>query len=175
MLFPPWAQDDPSATMPEYHGTKYSRGHSFILSRPAPAIASDYRLYAPPVSIPVEIDREKWLREAITLLAVSSLLAMVGGRSAFNLQLQGYSAFGRRTAVLAMLSALIIPMPTMGPVAFQPLWLLMDSNHGVSGWLMVLVIWAVLSCASYLVLGLLAFLLRRFLAHGAHAPSRAAA
>jgi hypothetical protein len=172
LLFPPWAQDDPSAPMAKYRGTKFSRGHSFALSRPMPGVASDYRLYAPPVTVPVEIDRAEWLREAITVLVVSSLMTMVGGRSAFNLQLSDYSAFGGRTVVLAMLLALVIPIPILGPVAFQPVWLLTDSNHGVSGWLMVLVFWAVLTSAAYLALGLLAILLRRVFPPNPHVPSR---
>lgn len=161
--------------MAEYRGTKYSRGHSFILARPAPGVARDSRIYAPPVTVPVELDREEWLREAITLLAVSSLLAMIGSRSALNPRLRGYWVFGGRTVVLAMLSGLVIPIPIVGPVAFQPMWLLTDSNHGVPGWLMMLVIWAVLSCVAYLVLGVFAFLLQRFVRHDPQISSRATA
>jgi hypothetical protein len=172
LLFPPWAQDDPVAPMAEYRGTKFSRGHSFVLSRPAPAVAPDYRIYAPPVTVPVEIDRTEWLREVITVLVVSSLIAMLGDRSAFNLKLSGYSPFGGRTFVLAMLVALVIPNPILGPVAFQPVWLLTDSNHGVSGWLMVFVIWAIMTSAAYFALGLLATLLRRVFPLSPHVPSR---
>jgi hypothetical protein len=148
--------------MAEYRGTKYSRGHSSLLAPPAPGVAWDSRIYAPPPTVPVQIDGEQLLREAVTLFVVVTLAASLGRRSALNPRFFAASPFGRRTLTIAMLTALILPVPLMGPVAFQPMWLLADSNHGIAGWGMMLVVWMFAAMAFYVGLGVLGILVRRF-------------
>lgn len=70
LIVPPWAQDDPNAPMAEALGTKYSLGHAFILAPPAPGRAWDPRIYAPPPTVPVRVDRPQLGREVATVFLV---------------------------------------------------------------------------------------------------------
>ena len=174
VLFPPWAQDDLSAPAGHYRGTKYSAGHSFIFVRPGPGVTSDPRIYSPPATVPVAIDREEWSREAVVLVVVSWLLAVVGARSALTRQRLEHRPFGGRTVALAMLSALVIPTPDIGPLAFLSISVrsLTDFNHGIPMWLALLMVWAIISFFAYLAWGALAFFLQRRTAHDAQRSSR---
>lgn len=145
---PPWMQDDPAAPMPEYHATKLGRGHAFILAPPPPAVPWDSRVYAPPASVPVQIDLAQLIREAITVFVVT-LAARSVSRMPPRPGNPSFPSFDRRTFAVAGLMALITPLPVVGAVAFQPAWLFTDSNHGISVWSMALVAWALISIALF--------------------------
>ena len=153
LLFPPWAQDDPAAPMRDYAGTKTSNGHSFILRPPVAAVAFDSRVYAPSANIPVQVDRSQWLREILTVAVVTIFLIRIGRRSALNPDDTARPPFGRSTLAMAGLVGLILPLPLVGVVSFQPVWLLVSSNHGLAGWAMMLIFWLPCVLGAYLILG----------------------
>jgi hypothetical protein len=171
---PPWMQDDPAAPMAEYRGTKFGRGHAFILAPPPPAVPWDSRIYAPPASVPIQIDLAQLIREAITVFVVITLAVQVASRTPLRPSSPSFPSFDRRTFAVAGLVALITPLPVEGPVAFQPLWLLTDSNHGIPGWLMALVAWALIATPLFFglaIAGAVRRMIARRRATGTSAPA----
>ncbi len=165
LAFPPWMQDDPDAWFRDVQSTKFQRGHAFVLAPPAPAVAEDPRVYAPPASAPVAIDRAQLVREAITVLVVLSIIANLLLRQ--RVRFQRLFPWSRGTALVAALTALLLPVPVLGAPAFASLDLLTDVNHGVPMFLLYAVPWVVLSIVLFLGLATASTLAARF----QHAPT----